>query len=189
MTDETPWYRQPWPWFLISLPATAVIAGSITFVIAARGWDGPVAADYYRKGLAINEQISRSALASELGVAATLRLDGVGDGDAVRVDVAADQPLPPEAALRVRLLHPGRSDADRMAILSRIDVAADGQFAAYVGHWQSATAEAEAAAVRAVAWQVVVETQQWRIDGGLAPTEAGTYRLRTLSNGSSAPAR
>ena len=31
----TPWYRQAWPWFLISLPATAVIAGSFTFYLAA----------------------------------------------------------------------------------------------------------------------------------------------------------
>ena len=30
----TPWYRQAWPWFLISLPATAVIAGSFTFYLA-----------------------------------------------------------------------------------------------------------------------------------------------------------
>jgi hypothetical protein len=45
--------------------------GLITFYIAAAGWDGPVAADYYRKGLAINEELTRSALGRQLGVAAT----------------------------------------------------------------------------------------------------------------------
>ena len=60
----TPWYRQAWPWFLISLPATAVVAGLITFYLAARGWDGPVANDYYKQGLAINEELTRSNRAS-----------------------------------------------------------------------------------------------------------------------------
>lgn len=32
--DEVPWYRQFWPWFVISLPATAVIASLVTVWIA-----------------------------------------------------------------------------------------------------------------------------------------------------------
>ena len=50
----TPWYRQRWPWFLIALPASAVIGSAITAVLAVRTFDGPVAADYYKQGLAIN---------------------------------------------------------------------------------------------------------------------------------------
>ena len=30
----TPWYRQFWPWFVIALPASAVIAGLTTVWIA-----------------------------------------------------------------------------------------------------------------------------------------------------------
>ncbi len=37
-----PWYREPWPWFLISLPAAAVIAGLTTVWIAANSADGLV---------------------------------------------------------------------------------------------------------------------------------------------------
>lgn len=29
-----PWYKYPWLWFVISLPATAVVAGLITVYIA-----------------------------------------------------------------------------------------------------------------------------------------------------------
>lgn len=29
-----PWYKYPWVWFMIALPASAVIAGVITFYIA-----------------------------------------------------------------------------------------------------------------------------------------------------------
>ena len=48
-----PWYRQGWPWFLIALPATAVVAGIATLVIAAKTFDGMVVDDYYKEGQAI----------------------------------------------------------------------------------------------------------------------------------------
>ena len=31
---DTPWYRQFWPWFIIALPASAVIAGFFTLWLA-----------------------------------------------------------------------------------------------------------------------------------------------------------
>lgn len=33
-TQEPPWYRQFWPWFIIALPASAVIASFITLWLA-----------------------------------------------------------------------------------------------------------------------------------------------------------
>lgn len=174
----TPWYRQGWPWFLISLPASAVIAGSFTFYLAAKGWDGPVAKDYYKQGLAINEELSRSTKARELGVAANLRIGGLSVGDRVQVELSAAQPLPPEAALRVRLIHPGRRDADRLAVLARTDVGIDGRSAVYAGEWRQGEADARLAQ-HPVAWQVVVETQQWRLDDGFSAGGAGQFSLRT----------
>jgi hypothetical protein len=32
--ENLPWYRQFWPWFIIALPASAVIAGFITLWLA-----------------------------------------------------------------------------------------------------------------------------------------------------------
>jgi hypothetical protein len=173
----TPWYRQAWPWFLISLPATAVIAGSITFYLAAPGWDGPVAKDYYKQGLAINEELTRSTRARELGVAATVKLGGLNVGERVRVELQSAQPLPAEAALRVRLIHPGRREADRLAVLSRVDVGADGRSAAYTGEWQQGEADPRLAQ-HVVAWQVVLETPQWRLDDGFSAGGAGEFSLR-----------
>ena len=36
MTVETPrpWYREPWPWVLIAIPMTAVVASGITIWLA-----------------------------------------------------------------------------------------------------------------------------------------------------------
>lgn len=71
-----PWYREPWPWFLISLPATAVVAGLATVWIAAQSSDGLVIGDYYKAGLAINQTLARDEAARALGLVATLRQQG-----------------------------------------------------------------------------------------------------------------
>lgn len=175
--DERPWYRQPWPWFLISLPAIAVVGGLATYFIAARGFDGPVVADYYKQGLAINEELGRSARARELGIEAQVMLGGLAAGEQVRIELSSTRPLPPEAALRLRLVHPGRRDADRMAVLSRVDVAPDGMSAVYAGSWQSGVAD-EKLAARPVSWGVVLETQQWRIDDSFTAGGRGKFAVR-----------
>lgn len=155
-----PWYREPWPWLLMALPAAAVAGGIVTAIIAFRSADGVVAADYYKRGLAINEELSRSRLAAALGIEAEVRIGGIEPGDLVGVRLVAARALPPEAALRVRLVHPGRSGADREAVLARTGADPAGRSAEYAGSW------GEAAAVGGrPAWQIVVESAQWRLDG------------------------
>jgi hypothetical protein len=173
--DNTPWYRQGWPWFLIALPATAVIGGIVTFYLAARGWDGPVVQDYYKQGLAINAEIARATRAAELGVTAEIAFDGLRAGDRVRVRVQAARPLPPEAALQLRLAHPGRRDADRVALLARAAVAEDQRSATYVGEWPGGSATQP---TQQVAWQAVIETREWRIDDGFSAMGAGSFTVR-----------
>ena len=111
-TAEPPWYRQFWPWFLILLPGSVVVAAVATLVIANRGADDLVATDYYKEGLAINERLGREQLAAELGVSASFRLDG----DSVRIQLSAPD-YPPE--LTLRLSHPLESDRDfELAVMS-----------------------------------------------------------------------
>ena len=70
-----PWYREPWPWFLMSLPATAVVAGLTTAWIAFKTADGLVVGDYYKEGLAINQTLKHDDAARALGLVATLKSD------------------------------------------------------------------------------------------------------------------
>ena len=42
---ELPWYRQFWPWFIIALPAAAVIASFITLWLAVSHPDQLVVSD------------------------------------------------------------------------------------------------------------------------------------------------
>ena len=58
-----PWYREPWPWILMAGPFTVVVAGMITLWLALESSDGMVADDYYKRGLAINQTLSRERLA------------------------------------------------------------------------------------------------------------------------------
>lgn len=171
----TPWYRQGWPWFLIALPATAVVGGIITAILAVRGFDGPVVADYYKQGLAINEEVARAQLARELAIAAEAELAGFADGDRVRVVLQAARPLPPEAALRLRLAHPGRPGEDRVAVLARTDVDVDNRRAVYVGSLQSAATRELSGPV---AWQVILESPQWRIDDSFSASSGGRFNLK-----------
>lgn len=69
-----PWYREPWPWLLMSGPAAVVVAGAITTWIAFSTADGLVAEDYYKQGLAINKVLKREETAGRLGIAANIVL-------------------------------------------------------------------------------------------------------------------
>ncbi|MDX2349593.1 MAG: FixH family protein, partial [Porticoccus sp.] len=44
--DTKPWYRQFWPWFLMALPGSVVIAGLTTVYIAFNGADTLVNDNY-----------------------------------------------------------------------------------------------------------------------------------------------
>ena len=170
----TPWYRQGWPWFLIALPAAAVVGGVITAILAVRTYDGSVTADYYKQGLAINEEVARADLARSLALKARVDLAALSDGSRVRVELESERAMPPEAALRLRLVHPGRPAEDRMAVLARVDVDADNRRAVYVGTLQS-TATIE---VGAVSWQVILESPRWRIDDSFTTGQGGPLTVR-----------
>lgn len=68
VTDSKPWYKQFWPWFVISLPATAVVAGLLTVVIAVKNKPDIVRDDWYKDGLAIQQNKERTARAKALGI-------------------------------------------------------------------------------------------------------------------------
>jgi len=114
--DDRPWYRQFWPWFLIALPASAVVAGLYTLHIAIVTKDGLVVDDYYKEGLAINRTLDRDRRARELGVAAVFRFDPSRE----RITLYLDGP----AAVRpdfltLRLVHPTREGHDQKIRLER----------------------------------------------------------------------
>ncbi len=110
-TTSQPWYRHPFVWLLIALPASAVIGGFITLWIAARTDDGLVSDDYYKRGNEINKDLHRDHAAATMGLNAQVML---GE-DRRTLRVIFDKPL--TDAMQVRLMHPTRAGFDQSAEL------------------------------------------------------------------------
>ncbi|MBP7624766.1 MAG: FixH family protein [Xanthomonadales bacterium] len=104
-----PWYRQLWPWLLISLPASAVVAGFITLWLAATTNNSLVVDDYYKEGKAINLQLARDRVASQMGLSGTLRR--APDGSPL-LELAATGGSPLPDTIVLRLVHATRAEQD-----------------------------------------------------------------------------
>lgn len=74
--DTIPWYKQFWPWFLFGLPGIVVLACIATIIVAIRSPLSLVKDDYYKEGLAINENLAATQLASTLNLDAQLSING-----------------------------------------------------------------------------------------------------------------
>ncbi|ATE60718.1 FixH family protein [Thauera sinica] len=148
------WYRQGWPWFLIALPAIAVIAGLITLVIAIRTWDGLVVDDYYKEGRAIVQTIGRTERARELGLSARVKIRS----DALRIELAARDAASLPDKLIVTVSHPTRAGLDQVLTLSGANGVFEGGMTALgAGRWL---------------FQLEDESRSWRMNGtAYLPTE------------------
>jgi len=111
--DTQPWYRQFWPWFLILLPATVVVASLYTVYLASSGADDLVIDEYYKNGLAINRQLEKKQRSIELGI--TARLNFSGEHVTVHTTGKVDTDT-----LTLLLSHPLEADRDFTVALSRI---------------------------------------------------------------------
>jgi hypothetical protein len=111
--DVGPWYRQPWPWILISLPATSVVLGMVLLYFAITTADGLVVDDYYRQGRAIDQTMARSVHAAELGLVADVKFRS--DRLTVRLSSAEGVSLP--TSLIATIAHPTRSGKDQSVVL------------------------------------------------------------------------
>ena len=145
LQENQPWYRQGWPWFLIAIPATAVVAGFVTLWLAIASWDGLVVDDYYQEGKTIDRTIARFVRAREMGLAADLNLRAGEVG--VQLTAARGTPLPPTVV--VTFAHPTRAGHDQKLLLK----GHDGAFAGALGPLSTGR------------WLVQIEdeSQTWRL--------------------------
>ncbi len=114
-TAPRPWYREPWPWILMSGPFAVIVASFVSAWYALSTSDGLVADDYYKQGLNVTQTIARSEKAKELGLVATLALK---QGEvSVRLAAAAEKQLTPPPAVILTLSHPTRAGLDQSEAL------------------------------------------------------------------------
>lgn len=146
-SDNQPWYKQRWPWLLMAGPLVVVIAGFYTAYLAVKSNDGLVADDYYKQGLAINQEMHRDQKAGELGIRAQVMRAGLQ----MRVMLAGEQLALP-TKLTLRLSHPTRAGMDQV-----IDLVPEGQ-GMFSGKLSTEISGR---------WHVVLEdpSGQWRVHG------------------------
>ena len=146
--DIEPWYRQFWPWFLILLPASVVVASLVTLYIANRGADDLVVDDYYKNGLTINRQLEKKQRSQDLGITAAL------DFSDQHVTAKIEGPVQ-AASLHVLLSPPLEADRDFTVSLSRI---APGVYQAVL----------PAPVAPRWHWTLTLDQPEgWRLDGGI----------------------
>ena len=140
------WYKEPWPWILMAGPAAVVVAGIATVWIAFATSDGLVAEDYYRQGLAINQELRREQLAADRGI----RADFERAGGRLRVRLTGAEP----EAVVAQVVHSTRAGLDQ-----RVRLLPSGG-----GVYEAAIAELPPGR-----WQVVIEDprREWRLSGAL----------------------
>ncbi len=113
--DTLPWYKQFWPWFLISLPLSVVIASIVTINIAIRTNDGLVSDDYYKEGLAIHKDADSTARAKSLGIAAGVDYEPQTGA----ITIQLDKPPPAGGGLMtLKVTHPTLPNQDQSVQLT-----------------------------------------------------------------------
>lgn len=116
VSDNQPWYRQGWPWFLFGLPAVSVVVGFSLFFIA-KYWnvDSLVTDEYSKDGKAIIALVDRQEHAQSLGLSA----DATVQNDWVSIKLSATQERDLPAVVHLAIIHPTQERFDQHVLLQR----------------------------------------------------------------------
>jgi hypothetical protein len=133
--DTQPWYRQFWPWFIIALPASAVIGGLATLWISLQTTDSLVLRSDDGVRNASDRHIAAERFASAAGLVALVDIDrDTGTVSAVMRSGALDS-LP--TTLEFELSHPAFAERDQVITLTKALPDEDGN-PVWVGHFVTA---------------------------------------------------
>jgi hypothetical protein len=150
------WWKQPWPWIILGMLGSVVVASMVTIVIAVKTQDTLVDSDYTKAGKTINLRLEKDQTAERYGVNLVLQALPSPDGYVLltatykAADPAAGQPK----FLRLNLSHPTLANQDvSVALIQR----GPGEYRAQVSdlaksHWHYTVEDPDA---------------QWRVKGRL----------------------
>lgn len=108
-TFTKPWYKQFWVWFIILIPASAVVMGIALVYVATQNQVSLVRDDWYKDGLAINRRIDKQLQAKALGLTAEVSFSR--ENGALNVEIPDLSPKP--NGLQLVLIHPTRASDDK----------------------------------------------------------------------------
>ncbi len=132
--DEQPWYKQFWPWFIIALPASAVVASLYTVTLAFRTTDSLVTDATDGMDVVAERHLAAESAARELGLDATLNIDLASGAITAVIESDADEDWP--SALSLEFSHPTNAGRDVEIALSAALPDDDGN-RVWAGHFVS----------------------------------------------------
>lgn len=115
-TPIQPWYKQFWPWLIIALPASAVLAGFITLYLAITTPDSLVRDDWYKEGLSINRRMQLDQNTLALGLSGTLTVDALTSEILLNMQSTQPSYIHP-AQLYLEFSHPTLASHDQRILL------------------------------------------------------------------------
>jgi hypothetical protein len=130
--DTDPWYRQFWPWFIMALPASAVVAGLYTVCIARQTTDSLVVLSDYGVNVVTEQNTAAEIEASRLGLSAMVAINPETGAVIVTMSSTANVELPDSLQLRMR--HPTMVSRDANIELLRAMPNSSGD-ATWAGHF------------------------------------------------------
>ena len=156
--DTQPWYRQFWPWFVILLPASAVVASLYTVNLAVHTTDSLVVDADLGMDVISAQHVAAAELAASLGLRAELELDR--ETGAMILSIHSSRPNPaataPESVV-LRFSHPAFEEKDQSVILQRPAAAND------------LTYTARLPVIPPGRWYLILESVEgWRMTANLA---------------------
>jgi len=104
-----PWYKQFWPWFIIALPLTAVIASVTTVIIAFTNADTVVRGNWYKDGLAINQRLDKSMETKKRDIKGQLKINRDTGQITVKLQNVNSQEEP---SIHLQIIHPTQVKKD-----------------------------------------------------------------------------
>jgi hypothetical protein len=159
--DTKPWYRQFWPWFIIALPASAVIASLYTVSLAVRTTDSLVVSSEDGMDVVASRHLAAERVAAENGIRATLAFDL--DSGAIKATLTADAGVDWPKTLQLLLSHPAFANRDQRITMTAAMPDSDGN-PVWSGHFVE---------IPGGRWYVVLaDGDNWRLSGSWSGASA-----------------
>lgn len=151
--DSKPWYRHRWPWFLMIGPVAVMIGTGVSAYLGSQTPVAMVVDDYYKQGKAINQDLRRDRVATDLD----LRFEVSHDAAAGRLNGRLESGGKPVVMpFHIQLAHPTQPHKDLV-----LEAVPNGE-----GRFST-----ELPRLEATHWQVVVEgaARDWRLARSWSP--------------------